>query len=91
MKYSILYTKQFEKQLKMCSKRGLDISLLTKAIDILQENGALPVQYKSHKLSGKYLGLWECHLRPDWLLVWKQNDNELILIFTATGSHSDLF
>lgn len=91
MKYSVSYTKQFEKQLKLCHKRGLDIELLTKAISILEENGSLPQSYKPHKLKGVYSGLWECHLKPDWLLVWEQKDNELILVFIATGTHSDLF
>ena len=91
MKYSISYTKQFEKQLKICYKRGLDISLLINAVSILEENGYLPPLYKPHKLKGKYIGLWECHLKPDWLLIWEQKDNEFILIFIATGSHSDLF
>lgn len=51
----------------------------------------LPSEYKAHKLSGKFQGNWECHIQPDWLLVWQQKDEELILLLIDTGSHSDLF
>lgn len=67
------------------------MTLLRDVMALLSENGVLPSEYKPHKLSGKYSGLWECHIKPDWLLVWKQNDKELILLFTNTGTHSDLF
>jgi mRNA interferase YafQ len=56
-----------------------------------EAKGKLPRIYKPHKLTGNYIDCWECHLQPDWLLVWKQNDTELILLFTNTGTHSDLF
>ena len=46
---------------------------------------------KPHKLSGDYVGCWECHIKPDWLLVWEQNDTELVLLMTNTGTHSDIF
>ena len=71
--------------------RGLDASVLAQAVTILQENGSLPDSYKPHKLKGKYVGCWECHLQPDWLLIWRQNDFELELILVDTGTHSDLF
>lgn len=58
---------------------------------LLVESGSLPAKYKPHKLSGKYHGYWECHIQPNWLLVWEQNDNELRLILIDTGTHSDLF
>lgn len=58
---------------------------------MLKETGKLPAQYKPHKLSGNYAGLWECHIKPDCLLVWLQDDNKLTLILTNTGTHSDLF
>lgn len=91
MKYDIGYTHRFEKDLKICQKRGMNLSLLEKVISQLAATGSLPEQYKPHKLQGKYNGLWECHLRPDWLLVWAQNDHELTLLFTNTGTHADLF
>jgi mRNA interferase YafQ len=64
---------------------------LQTVITLLKETGKLPAQYKPHKLSGNYAGLWECHIKPDWLLVWLQDDNKLTLILTNTGTHSDLF
>ena len=89
--YSIVYTNQFKKSLKRCLKRGLDITVLSSAVSLLQRDGALPVEYKPHKLVGKFADCWECHLKPDWLMVWRQNDVLLELIFVDTGTHSDLF
>ncbi len=91
MAYQVYYTNSFKKNLKLCNKRGYNISLLTKAITILEEKGVLPAKYKPHKLTGNYKNLWECHIQPDWLLIWEQNDKELILLFTNTSTHSDLF
>lgn len=89
--YSIDYSNRFKKDLKRCKKRGLDISLIQDAIKILAATGTLPEQYRPHKLSGNMQGLWECHIEPDWLMIWQQNDKELILLFLQTGTHSDLF
>lgn len=89
--YKISTTKHFEKDLVHCKKQGLDLRLLAKAIAILEECGKLPQQYKPHKLSGKFQGAWECHIKADWLLVWEQNDTELVLLFTNTGTHAELF
>jgi mRNA interferase YafQ len=60
-------------------------------IRILSDEGQLPAEYKPHILSGKYAGIWECHVEPDWLLLWTQNDKELILLLLDTGTHSDIF
>ena len=89
--YKITTTKRFEKDVLLCKKRGLNLMLLKKAMSILAKDGKLPAKYKPHKLSGNYSGCWECHIKPDWLLVWVQNDKELILLFINTGTHSDLF
>ena len=89
--YKIYTTNRFEKDLKLCKKRNYDLNLLKDVIDLLQINGKLPIKYKSHKLSGDYTDCWECQIKSDWLLVWKQNDDELTLLFTNTGTHSDLF
>ncbi|WP_455635444.1 type II toxin-antitoxin system YafQ family toxin [Parabacteroides sp.] len=91
MKYTPNTTTKFNKDVKRCKKRGYDMRLLKKVVDLLCENGELPEEYHPHKLSGKYTGLWECHIQTDWLLIWDQNDTELILLFTDTGTHSDLF
>jgi len=89
--YEIIYTGQFRHSLKLCAKRGLDVKALTDVLDILRASGKLPVEYSPHKLQGKYKGCWECHIQPDWLLVWKQNDTQLYLVLVDTGTHSDLF
>ncbi|MBP5393987.1 MAG: type II toxin-antitoxin system YafQ family toxin [Bacteroidaceae bacterium] len=89
--YSITYTKRFDKDLKRCQKRGLKLQLILEAIRLLAATGTLPAQYRPHKLSGNLQGQWECHIQPDWLLVWEQHDQELILIMLNTGTHSDLF
>jgi mRNA interferase YafQ len=89
--YLIRFTNRFKKDVRRCKKRGYNLSCLEQAIDILQKNGNLPPKYKVHKLSGQYDGLWECHLNPDWLLVWEQNEKVFTMLFMATGTHSDLF
>ena len=67
------------------------MALFTKVAKMLEKSGSLPKEYKPHTLSGNYKGCWECHIKADWLLVWQQNDEELILLFTNTGTHADLF
>ena len=91
MKYTVKYSTLFKKSFKKCIKRGLDLELFKTALSILANTGELPTRYKPHPLKGNYKGCMECHITPDWLLVWKQNDKELILILVDTGSHSDLF
>lgn len=58
---------------------------------LLEQDGKLPNKYKPHKLSGNFSECWECHIKPDWLLIWQQFDDELILLLLNTGTHSDLF
>ena len=89
--YAVKMTRTFRKDTERCRKRGLDLELLKTAIRILESDGKLPAVYRPHKLTGNYAGCWECHLMPDWLLIWEQNDKELTLLFTGTGTHSDLF
>lgn len=89
--YKVLFSNRFEKDIALCIKRGLNAKKLYDAIELLRTRGSLPAKYKSHKLTGKYSGCWECHLQPDWLLVWQQDEQELTLLFTNTGTHSDLF
>ena len=89
--YSVQMTKAFRKDTERCKKRGYDMSLLSTVIHLLAENGCLPMSYQPHKLSGNYEGTWEAHIKGNWLLLWQQNDTELILLFTGTGTHSDVF
>ena len=89
--YEVIYTGQFKKSLKLCVRRGLDVNIFKTVLDILQEQGQLPAEYRPHKLTGKYTGCWECHMQPDLLLIWEQDDRQLRLILVDTGTHSDLF
>ena len=65
--------------------------LIAKVIDVIVDGKPLPAKYNQHKLKGKFKDCWECHITPDWLLIWQQKEKELILILTDTGTHSDLF
>lgn len=91
MKYEIIVSSRFKKDLKRCQKRGFDMKLIYEAMTILGNTGALPPEYRPHKLKGNFIGQWECHIQPDWLMTWEQNDTQLTLLFLQTGTHSDLF
>ena len=91
MKYTVRFSTRFRKQIKLCLKRGLKMNLIGEAIEILSAEGTLPQQYRPHRLTGNLQGVWECHIQPDWLMTWQQNDTELTLLFLQTGSHADLF
>lgn len=88
---TIKYETTFKKDFKRIVKRGYNIKLLEEVIDILANGEVLPEKYKDHNLMGDYADCRECHITPDWLLIYKINDNELILYLTRTGIHSDLF
>ena len=88
---TIKYETSFKKDYKRIIRRGYDTRLLETVITILAEERPLPRQYNDHTLTGNYAGHRECHISPDWLLIYKINGKELILYLTRTGSHSDLF
>ena len=89
--YSIRPTSKFQKDLKRIEKRGYNISLLADIIKKLANGEKLTEKNKDHALSGDYAGCRECHITPDWLLIYEIADDELILYLTRTGTHSDLF
>lgn len=91
MNYAIRPTSKFQKDLKRIQKRGYNIGLLTDIIKKLAAGEKLPEKNRDHILSGNYVGCRECHITPDWLLIYEISDGELILYLTRTGSHSDLF
>ncbi len=91
MSYQLYTTKQFDKALKRCQKRGYDIERIKTAIEILVDKGQLPQEYRPHILHGNHDKELECHIGPDWLMTWLQNDNKLTLLMLSTGTHSDLF
>ena len=91
MKYEIERTSQFKRDYKLALKRGLDISKLMEVIQLLADGEELPEKYKDHFLKGNYAGYRECHIQPDWLLIYKVSEDILILSLFRTGTHSELF
>lgn len=91
MKYDIRYSSAFKRDVKKIKKQNKDISLLTDVIKMLADGVILPKEYDDHALSGNWNGYRECHIQPDWLLIYKLTERELILTLVRTGSHSDLF
>lgn len=90
-KYTVKPTLQLKKDYKLAMKRGLDISLLEDIIAKLALGESLPEKNRDHALSGNWNGYRECHILPDWLLIYKLEDNILILTLARTGTHSNLF
>ncbi len=88
---TIKYETTFKKDFKRIVKRGYNILLMEKVIEMLADEEPLPRKYKDHPLSGDYFDCRECHITPDWLLIYRIEENELILALTRTGTHSDLF
>ncbi len=84
-------TSKFRKDLKRLKKRGYDISKLDDIIDILLNEKPLPKTYLDHPLSGDYKGFRECHISPDWLLIYAVDNHKLVLTASRTGTHTDLF
>lgn len=87
----IILSNQFKKDLRLAAKRGYKLELLEKVVDKIANNIKLENKYKDHSLSGQYVGFKECHILPDWLLVYRIDNDNLILFLSRTGSHSDLF
>lgn len=90
-KYKIAPTNKFKKDLKTIKKRGYDLSLLEKVVNTLANGEQLDIKHRDHSLVGNFNGCRECHITPDWLLIYEILDSDLILYLTRTGSHSDLF
>lgn len=91
MIYSIKPTNQFKKDLKTAQKRGYNLDLLAEVVQTLAEGKKLPEKNRDHNLTGNFSGCRECHISPDWLLIYEQYDKDLILYLIRTGTHSDLF
>jgi mRNA interferase YafQ len=85
----IILTNRFEKNLQRMIKRGKDINKIQFVIELLCQQRKLPTKYREHLLIGNRQGFWECHIEPDWLLIYKIDESELLL--ADTGTHSDLF
>ncbi|WP_298554614.1 type II toxin-antitoxin system YafQ family toxin [uncultured Parabacteroides sp.] len=91
MKYTLEFTHQYLKDLKQARRRQLDESKLNDIILLLMNDKELPAKNKDHALKGNYKGCRECHITPDWLLIYKRDEGRLILALVRNGSHSDLF
>jgi len=90
-KYTVKPTGRFKKDFKVIKKRGYKLELLAEVIDLLANGKSLPEKNKDHALSGNWADFRECHIEPDWLLVYKMEEDVLILTLSRTGTHSDLF
>ena len=89
--YNLRFTNKIQRNIKLMKKRGKDLDKLTVVLKLLQNGEELPAKYKDHALTGNYIGCRECHIEPDWLLVYEIINEELIILLLTTGSHSDLF
>ena len=88
---TIKYQATFKKDYKRIKKRGYDVRLLERVVELLAAGQELPPKYRDHLLTGDYSGCRECHIAPDWLLVYEIAQDELLLYLMRTGTHSDLF
>lgn len=88
--YELDYTGKFKKDMKTCQKRGYNMDLLRQVIEYLEKDGQVPGKYNPHTLKGKLRGFWECHITPDWILIYDVQDKVRLVSLARTGTHSDL-
>lgn len=91
MKYDVEFTNKFKKELKIAKKQNKDLNKLYNVIEKLANGETLDIKYRDHELTGKYKGTHECHIEPDWLLVYEIKDEILVLILYRINSHSEWF
>lgn len=91
MRLEIIFSNQFKRDLKLLAKRKLNLDLLEEVVEKLANQQPLEKKNKDHALTGNYVGFRECHIQPDWLLIYRIDDDRLFLFLSRTGSHSDLF
>lgn len=91
MTYEVITTKRFDKEVRRCVKRGYNMENLRTVIKTLASKGVLPKEYKPHKLEGDFKGTIECHITPDWLLIYEKTEKIKLIRLLRTGTHSDLF
>lgn len=91
MRYEIKFTSQFKRDLKLAKRQNKNLEAFFEVIDLLADGGTLEAKYRDHDLSGKYKGTRECHIEPDWILVYEIKDDILVLVLYRAGSHSELF
>ena len=91
MVYELIKTSRFKAGVKLARKRGLDISLLEEVIEKLRLDQPLEAKHRNHELKENFKGVWECHIQPDWLLLYLKDNGVLVLTLVDTGTHSDIF
>jgi mRNA interferase YafQ len=91
MKYDIQFTSRFKKDLKLANKQNRNLEKLFEVVETLANGEVLDAKFKDHALSGEYVGTRECHIEPDWLLIYEIKDDVLVLLLYRLGTHSDLF
>lgn len=91
MKYKVVMSNQFRKDLRLAAKRGKNIDKINKIIKALANGETLDLKYRDHTITGEYSGLRECHIEPDWLLVYQIDEGMVMLLLSRSGTHSDLF
>ena len=87
--FELQMTNKFKKSIDLSYRRNLDLTLLFEIIEKLAKNEELEEKYRRHQLKGEYVGVWECHVKPDWLLMWTEDTDKLILLLLNTATHSD--
>jgi len=90
MKYTPYYTNRIKRQLKNLEKRGYDMSLFKDVVSMLLDGKPLPLKYRDHSLRGDKRGYRDCHIQPDWVLIYKINKDVLTLVLSETGTHADI-
>ena len=89
--YEIRTYRQYDRDVKLAVRRGLDIEKLLEVVRLLREGDPWPVKYHNHLLAGDYKGYWECHINPDWLLLYEKDTEIRIISLYRTGTHADIF
>lgn len=89
--FALEYSGQFKKDLKLIAKRGYDIDAIRRVISILETEGQVPAEFRPHILKGNWNGIWECHIGPDWLLLYDITVSIKLIRLVRTGTHADLF
>lgn len=89
--YNIVVTNKYKQSIKIANKRGYDLKKIEQVIDMLANGKKLPSKYKNHPLKGKLKGYFDCHILPDWILIYKIEKEKLVLLLLDIGTHSDLF
>lgn len=89
--YEVVLSNRFRKDLKLAAKRGCDLALLNSIVDRLAQGETLPAKHRDHSLTGDYIGFRECHIQPGWLLIYRTEEEALMLFLMRTGTHADLF